>query len=161
VGVGTVISDNPRLNVRLADGPDPLPVILDTRLRTPPNCRLAADGARPLILCGSGAPAAAEARLRGTGARVIRLQEDAEGRVDLRPALAALLKEGIGTLMVEGGTAVLGAFLSSGLWDRAAVTLAPLWLGGCGIPIAFPARLEQVRWVPAGDDVLCLGWRAP
>jgi riboflavin biosynthesis pyrimidine reductase len=62
--------------------------------------------------------------------------------------------------MVEGGVRVLGSFFDSGLWDRAAVTLVPRWIGGYRLQVPRPVHLEDVRWAAAGDDVLCLGRRS-
>ena len=64
--------------------------------------------------------------------------------------------------MVEGGGRLIGDFLRSGLWDRAAINAAPFWLGGCGIDYAagVKIRMDDVRWVTCDADVFCLGLRA-
>ena len=69
---------------------------------------------------------------------------------------------GLESVMVEGGGRLIGEFLRSGLWDRAAVNAAPFWLGGCGIDYAagVKIRMDDVRWLTCDADVFCLGVRA-
>ncbi len=130
VGIGTVLADNPKLNVRLVDGPDPRPVVLDTQLRTPPDCHLLErERNLPIIAAGLHADETRQHALEARGATVMRLPE-AEGRVDLDALLAALCERGMRSVMVEGGARVITAFLASRLVDRAIITVAPVFLGG-------------------------------
>ena len=162
VGIGTVLADNPRLSVRLVDGPDPVPVILDTRLRLPLSCRMITDGRHPIIACGSGASRSTEEDLVSLGAKVIRLTINADGRLPLDGVLSSLIDEGISSMMVEGGVETLSSFIAAGLWDRAVVTVVPRWLGGYGWErcSGISSEMYEVIWIPAGKDVLCLGRRA-
>ena len=84
------------------------------------------------------------------------------GRLPLGRVLRVLRECGLGSVMVEGGGRLIGDFLRSGLWDRAAINAAPFWLGGCGIDYAagVKIRMDDVRWVPCDSDVFCLGVRA-
>lgn len=161
VGIGTVLADDPRLTVRLCDGEDPRPVVLDAGLRTPPDARLLADGRRPLVFCAVGSSAAAK-RLEDRGVELQTVERDETGRLRLDAVLEELGRRGIRRLMVEGGGAVLSSFLAQGVWDRAVLTVAPLWLGGytpnagSGVRV----RLADPQWLTAGEDVICLGRRA-
>jgi riboflavin-specific deaminase-like protein len=126
VGIGTVLSDDPRLNVRLCAGRDPQPVVLDAQLRMPPQaklCRL--PDKRCWLITSSDATVAASMTLD-----IIRLAGDSAGRVCLHQALAALKQRGIHSLMVEGGAGVISAFLRQKLVDAIVLTVAPRLVGG-------------------------------
>lgn len=166
VGVGTVLADDPSLTVRLVPGPSPRPVILDSRLRTPPGARLL-DGAQRgvLILSLPGADPGRRAALADRGARILEVPPDAAGRLDLHAALARLHAEGIRSLMVEGGALVLRSFLAARLADELCVTIAPRILDGlnpfateAGSPAhAFACGLEESRVERLGADVVISG----
>jgi diaminohydroxyphosphoribosylaminopyrimidine deaminase/5-amino-6-(5-phosphoribosylamino)uracil reductase len=157
VGVGTVLADDPMLL--------PLPrtrrpfhrIVLDSRLRTPPSCRLARSARRqPLwIVTTSGASPARRRALESRGANVLAVGARG-GRVALPPALRALLSRGITSLLVEGGSEVLGAFLSERLCDGVALFRAPLLLGGRDSRPAFggpnPQRLAQALRLSAAQS---------
>jgi GTP cyclohydrolase II len=131
VGIGTVISDNPQLNVRLVDGEDPQPVVLDSRLRFPLNSCLLSDASLPpWIITTPRAGMEKQRMLETAGARVLHMPAEANGWVDLNSSLKALAALGINSLMVEGGARVITSFFSRGLVDRLVLTLAPIVLGG-------------------------------
>jgi diaminohydroxyphosphoribosylaminopyrimidine deaminase/5-amino-6-(5-phosphoribosylamino)uracil reductase len=132
VGIGTVQADDPALTARLRKGhvAQPRPVVLDAEARTPPEARLLADSARtPIILCGENAPADRIRTLESAGARVVPVAERLPGLLNLSGALDALRREGIQSVLVEGGARVAAAFLAAGLVDRATLFLAPVFLG--------------------------------
>jgi riboflavin-specific deaminase-like protein len=131
VGVGTVLSDNPRLNVRFADGPDPVPVVLDTHLRIPLDCRLLArEQACAIIAHGPDVDEAKKAHILARGGRLLECRLDGQGKIDLIEFLARVGSFGIRSVMVEGGASVISAFLAQALANLAVVTVTPLWLGG-------------------------------
>ena len=162
VGVGTVLADNPRLTVRLAQGKNPQPVVLDHRLRMPPDCALAQRGDLPVwVLCGAEAPIECEQRLTACGVRVARLPEGPDGLPDLRAALEWLFVQGVRSLMVEGGARVLHSFLRRGLADQAVVTVAPFWMGGLNLfeaeETGLRPRLIDPHWEQYGPDGVVWG----
>ena len=174
VGVGTVISDDPRLTCRLPDGGgrDPLRIVLDTRLRTPPGARLLAldSDAETLIVCGCQADAARRRRLEAAGAKVL-VCETRGGRVDPAALLAHLAREGVTSVLVEGGARVSGALLEARLVDRVMFFYAPKILGGDdGVPLCRgtgPARMRDalalgdVTVERVGPDILVSGYPRP
>ncbi len=164
VGIGTVLADDPQLTVRLVRGPDPQPVIVDSRLRFPPWARLLREGRRPWIATTEAADAARQATLEAAGARVIRLPATADGLVSLPALLAHLQRLHIRSLMVEGGATVISHFLAEHLADRLVVTIAPMMLGGLNAVgelahlngRALP-RLARARYETLGKDIILWG----
>jgi len=135
-GIGTVLADDPRLDVRLVPtARQPLRIVLDPRGRMPASAR---------ILQPPG-----EARVIGSG------------RVDLAALMTALGDQGINELHVEAGPGLSGAFLDAGLVDELLIYQAPLLIGA-GRPLAELAALSGLdaarRWrlieaTPVGQDL--------
>jgi 3,4-dihydroxy 2-butanone 4-phosphate synthase/GTP cyclohydrolase II len=131
VGVGTVIADNPRLNVRFAEGNDPRPVILDSHLRIPLDSQLLARTEnQPWIACGPSADEEKLAALEERNVRVLTCRLNERRQVDPLDVLVQLYESGIRSVMVEGGAGVITTFLKENLVDLAVITIAPIWLGG-------------------------------
>jgi len=130
VGIGTVLADDPQLNVRLVKGRDPLRVIVDSRLRLPATARVLAAGAAQHTLVATTKLADAK-RLRAikrAGAEVLRLPA-ANSQVDLRALLEALAQRGIKSVLVEGGAQIITSLLKARLVDRLVVVIAPKIIG--------------------------------
>ena len=123
-GSGTVLADNPRMNVRDFDiGRQPLRVVVDSGLRTSADAAILP----ALVACHHAAPGA-RAALEQAGAEVIALP-GTDGRVDLAALLALLAQRGINELHVEAGAALNGALIKAGLVDEWVAYLAPLAVG--------------------------------
>lgn len=178
-GSGTVVSDDPRMNVRMkpfdlaahAGFPDdpryhdlpsrqPLRVILDARLRTPPGSQILREG--PVwILTGPDvvdSPTADALRGKGAEVRAVPLAEElAEGGLDLGAVLAELARAEVNELHVESGPGLAGALARGGWVDEWLIYQAPLLMGSSARPLVeWPlarmserAELEIVdsRWV--------------
>jgi diaminohydroxyphosphoribosylaminopyrimidine deaminase/5-amino-6-(5-phosphoribosylamino)uracil reductase len=146
VGIGTVLADDPRLL------PEPRVkrpfhrVVFDSRLRLPLGSQVVRGAAEaPVwVVAVEGAPGAQA--LQDRGVRVLA-GPARDGHVDLDWALTALRAEGIWSLMVEGGSELLGALLARRLFDEVALFRAPMLLGGRGSRPAFggpdPGRLAD------------------
>lgn len=156
VGVETVLADDPRLTVRLPDGEtgsDPLRVVLDSRLRTPPFARLAKGGT--LILTTREPIAVGEAE-------VLRVAGDAANRPSVEAILATLGERGVKSLMIEGGGRVAACFVTAGVVDAIEWFRAPILLGGDGRPgiaalalarLAHAPKYRRLAAEPLGDDL--------
>lgn len=143
VGIGTVLSDDPQLNVRLVDGSNPRPVVLDSRLRIPSGSRLLnRETDLPWIAAGRSANPERAAVLERKGAKVIRLESDPAGGLCLDDLLGKLYEMGVRSLMVEGGAQVITSFLAGRLADLAVVTVAPVFLGGLRV-VDQPLGMKQ------------------
>lgn len=134
VGVGTVLADDPALTVRFAPGRSPTRVVVDTWLRTPTDrevVRTAGD-VPTLVAHGPGAPADRREELRANGVHLLEVPLSC-GRVDPLALVRALAADGIRSLLVEGGAAMLRTFFARGLVDRVALYYAPVFVGGAPV----------------------------
>jgi diaminohydroxyphosphoribosylaminopyrimidine deaminase/5-amino-6-(5-phosphoribosylamino)uracil reductase len=171
VGVGTIAADDPRLTTRLQGRPskDPIRIILDTRLRTAPTARVVnhASEAETLLVVGKEAPASARTRVPAKGVRVVEA-ETREGLLDLDRLMDQLGRMGVTSILIEGGSRILGSAFRAGIVDKACFFYAPLLSGGDdGVPICRGAgaenmrdciRLGRIRTRRFGDDVMIEGY---
>ncbi len=137
VGVGTVLSDNPQLNVRLKGLEDrsPVRVILDSQLRLPlASALVRTAGSIPVwVIAADDAPAAPELALREQGVEVMRVGRGTGGALDLAAALQLLAFRGITRIFSEGGPTVAEALATAGLADTIIVSTADHRLGSEGV----------------------------
>jgi diaminohydroxyphosphoribosylaminopyrimidine deaminase/5-amino-6-(5-phosphoribosylamino)uracil reductase len=127
-GIGTVLADDPRLDVRLIDTPrQPQRIIVDSQLQTPPGAALFKSGA-PVWIYSAVRDPAREAALSALGA-VITCLPGEQGQVDLAAMLKDLGRREINELHVEAGSRLNGALIKAGLVDEFLVYLAPKLLG--------------------------------
>ena len=145
-GIGTVLEDNPRLDVRdVATPRQPHVVVVDSQLQTPPDARLFIAGRACYIYCAAPNDTAFQARkqaLESQGAVVVELP-NAQNKVDLSAMLADLASRGVNELHVEAGTKLNGSFIREGLVDEMLVYLAPCMLGE-GLAMAHFGPLTQL-----------------
>ena len=149
VGVGTVLADNPKLTVRHVGGRDPVRVVLDADLRTPPTAAAlgpgGASGAATLIFHAHDADTARREGLSRPGVELIPVSRHARG-VDVKEVLKVLGNRDVVRLLVEGGSHVHGTFLDLGLADRAAIFIAPRIIGDANaIPFADGSGVESIE----------------
>src|SRR5262245_2887407 len=132
-GFGTVKADNPRLTVREVDTPrQPLRVIVDSRLETPPQARIL-EGDPVLVFSGK------EGKLKN--AEVVCLPNP-EGKVDLPRMLGELARRGVNELHVEAGFRLNGSLVREGCVDEFLLYLNPSLLGDSAqgiVDLAAPA----------------------
>lgn len=165
VGVGTVLADDPRLDCRMKGGRDPVPVVLDSTLRTPVDSRLL-QGGRALVACSEDANSERAGLLERAGAEILRLP--GRGQVDLAALLEILAGRGLDSVLLEGGGRVHASALASGVVHRVLGFVAPLMVGGsqAPTPVEGPgvARMDQawqvrhLAWEGLGPDLVCEGF---
>ena len=127
-GVGTVLDDNPRLDVRLVPTTlQPLRVIVDSRLQTPPAARIL-DAPGAALIYAAQIELAPQAALLARGAQ-LALAAGPDGKVDLALMLADLAVRGVNELHVEAGHKLNGSFVREGLVDEFLIYMAPKLLG--------------------------------
>ena len=168
VGIGTVLADDPRLLPQPGVARPFFRVVFDSRLRLPPRSRLAAGARRgPVLVLTRSRDRARRRALERLGVEVLVAPGAARGRVPVAWALEALGRRGLTSLMVEGGSELLGSFLAARAFDLLALFRAPLLLGGRRSRPAFagpdPRRLAEAlrlrpRPAPSADYEL---WEVP
>ncbi len=143
VGAGTVSMDNPRLNVRAAEGRDPMPIVLDPSGRTSPDALVWSHPEAAVL----GGPQ----HLPGHVTRIGHGCTDA-----ITDVLAFLQDIGCRSALVEGGPATLSGFISSGLWDELRWCRSPKALNqGLEAPAAPSSGLSILRGThPFGEDTV-------
>ena len=154
VGVGTVVADDPLLNVRRVPGRHPVRVVIDPVGRSPPAARcFTDDGIRRIIVRSSEATSPVP-----DGVEEIRLK--LRGRT-LVPTeiVAALYAAGVHTMLVEGGAWTVSQFIDAGAVDRLHVMVAPMILGSgkTGLQLRPIARLAEARRPRADVHVMTDG----
>lgn len=167
-GIGTVLEDNPRLDVRLVDTPrQPHLVVIDSRLQTPLNAHLfqtPANGlSRQIWIYHAIRDADKERALQTLGATLIPMPA-AHGKVDLPSMLADLARREVNELHVEAGHKLNGSLLREGLVDELLLYLAPRLLGrGAGLADFGPLQhladgpmLHYASVHPVGADLRIL-----
>ena len=127
-GIGTLLEDNPRLDVRLAPAArQPDAVVVDSRLETPPGAAIFQPGRR-LFIYAAVQDAQRQAALEACGATVVCLPGPG-GKVDLAAMLRDLATREINELHVEAGHKLNGSLIREGLVDELLVYLAPKLVG--------------------------------
>lgn len=172
VGVGTALRDNPRLTARRPDreNAEPRPrwrIVVDSAGRLPPSSRL---------FWAPGSVLLAHAIRSEDAGPVIGFPDNVEklalppgyGGVDLVALMDDLGGRGVTSVMVEGGSTLLGSLFDLDLVDRVAAFVAPILIGGAEAPgpvgghgfeaLEEAPRLERVRAEPLGTDTLITGY---
>lgn len=124
VGRGTILADNPSLTCRLPGMScrSPVRVVLDRRMRTPPDAKLFDDMMVPVwILCAEGEMDGNAEVLHDQGAEIVPIPVDDHGLLDVRDVMETLADRGITRVLVEGGPSVARALLDADLVDEAVI----------------------------------------
>jgi len=165
VGIGTVLADDPKLTVRLVPGASPVRVVVDSRLRIPLNANVLAEDARTIVATTSLASEDRAAAIRARGAEVLRVKADADGHVDLRDLLAELRRDGIRSVLIEGGRGIITAALREHVVDRLTICIAPKVIGE-GIAAVGELHIDKLcdamtfersGFIASGGDVVFYG----
>ena len=134
-GIGTVLEDNPSLDVRLvATERQPHLVVVDSRLETPVDAKLFLPKRKLLIYCAE-AENSKKSELEARGATVILMPQagstsrSATAKVDLRAMLVDLAAREVNEVHVEAGFKLNGSLVREGLVDEFLVYLAPKLMG--------------------------------
>lgn len=166
-GAGTVIKDNPLLNVRLAGGKNPIRVIIDGKLRSPLASNVFQENDRQLTIVFTSLKFSHPKcdRLRQKGVCVISLHPKSES-LSLKNAMKILVSDfHVSSVLVEGGTKIFGQFLNARLADEMRAFIAPK-LTGDGLPwtsgmirrtIGKAIQLDKVTVQQSGPDALVTG----
>ena len=167
VGIGTVLADNPSLTVRLVEGKNPQPIILDTRLRTPPDADLVqrSDLSTWIVNGNHEAIDRNEDKFRQKGITLIGCKRDDDGLIDLLALMDILARRQVNSIMVEGGAKVITSFVKLKLADLFVITVSPKLVGGLPVidardfKTASTLKLTDVQYQRLGADLVV--WARP
>jgi 3,4-dihydroxy 2-butanone 4-phosphate synthase/GTP cyclohydrolase II len=166
IGIGTLLADDPQLTVRLSEGSNPQPIILDTHLRTPRSAKLVArPDLSPWIVNAEDNHSTRVEALRAAGATPLPCVTGRDGKIDLNALMAMLAEMQVNSLMVEGGAKVITSFLHSRLIDQFIITMSPRLVGG--LPVIDPNGMNfstnliwgHVSYQRLGNDLII--WMHP
>lgn len=167
VGIGTVLADDPELTTRMVQGKNPIRIVLDAKLQTNIMNAVLNPAAKTIIITSSEADKAkAELFSVLPNVELIYLPF-VNGKVDIGNLIQELSNREITSLLVEGGSSVLGAFRDAGYADRICAFIAPKVLGGKDSIAAIGGEgpelmadcweLESVEYKQLGKDLLITG----
>ncbi|UCH71592.1 MAG: 2,5-diamino-6-(ribosylamino)-4(3H)-pyrimidinone 5'-phosphate reductase [Thermoplasmatales archaeon] len=132
VGIGTILSDNPKLTVKekyVKKLRQPVRIILDTNCKTPENSFAVNSESKTLIAVSDECN-----RKYGENVEILKCKKDEDGFIELNRLLELLYSRGIKTLMVEGGSTVIWNFLRQNLADDLYVYIGSMIIGGKDTP---------------------------
>ncbi|MEX6632385.1 bifunctional diaminohydroxyphosphoribosylaminopyrimidine deaminase/5-amino-6-(5-phosphoribosylamino)uracil reductase RibD [Hyphococcus lacteus] len=171
VGADTIVHDNPRLTARDRDGGDledvyqPICVVIDSTGRTSPTSNVYREGT--ILATTDMISPRAKAKFEDTGATVVVLPRGGDARVDIVALLAALYGRGVKSMLVEGGSTVMGSFFDQSLVDEVWAYLAlslilggksKVAIGGEGpVKLDVAIRLDGVTTEHVGEELLVRG----
>lgn len=163
-GIGTVLADNPRLDVRdVPTARQPCRVVIDTRGRLPATARVFDSPGDVRVYSGSNAPAAFVEQARTRDGLSWQPMPTTTSGVDLAAVVADLGRRGFNELHVEAGPTLSGAFWTAGLVDELLLYVAPLVIGPGRPLLDLPTlpdltsgkRLQWVEHTAVGPDLRC------
>jgi len=173
IGVNTVLIDDPRLTARGCSGKggntksQPLRIIVDSKGRTPLDANVFRQPGETLIATVKPMDIKKKEKFIQAGVEVLELSAR-EGRVDVEELSKAIAKRGIVSVLVEGGSALLGSFFDDHLVDKVLVFISPIIIGGDGARVAVGGNgvdslieahhLGRVDVKSFGDNILVSGY---
>jgi GTP cyclohydrolase II len=166
IGIGTLLADDPRLTVRLAEGRNPQPIILDTHLQTPLSARLVTQSdLSPWIINARNNRSNRVEALKNAGATPLPCVTGRGGKIDLHALMTMLAEMQVNSIMVEGGAKVITSFVHSRLIDQFIITVSPRLVGGLpvidsnGLDLNTNLTLGNLIYQRLGNDLII--WTRP
>ena len=151
-GIGTILADNPQLDVRGLDtSRQPLKIVVDSQLRTPDYAQILQNGRT--IIAYTHADTAKQQKLTQAGAELIQIPAR-NSHVDLSALMTLLAQRGINEVMTEAGANLNAALINAGLVDEWVMYLAPTLLGDAArglFALPAPATMSERRQLSISD----------
>lgn len=168
VGRGTVTTDDPQLTCRIEGGRNPRRIVLDSELKIPLSAKVfrLADPRNTIIAARADAAPAKTRALEELGVQVWRLPVK-DDRVAWRPLLKMLARQGIVSLLIEGGGITAASALKEKIVDKVLFFYAPKILGGDALPMVEKLGFRRVKQAivvrsfcvsRSGDDLMVTGY---
>lgn len=134
IGVGTAIQDNPLLTTRIKEGNgrNPKAIIVDSTLRIPIDSRIlqTIDKREIIVACTKECNQDKEAKLKDMEVKIVKTPQNEDKKVDLKYLIKELGKDGIDSILLEGGGQLNFSALDSGIVDKIMCFIAPKIIGG-------------------------------
>ncbi|MGN0292760.1 MAG: bifunctional diaminohydroxyphosphoribosylaminopyrimidine deaminase/5-amino-6-(5-phosphoribosylamino)uracil reductase RibD [Lachnospiraceae bacterium] len=137
VGIQTVLKDDPMLNCRLEGGRNPVRIVCDSSLRIPEDSQLVQSAGEIPLWIAAVQPekdSGKASRLEAAGCRILHVDADENGHVDLSKLMNLLGQEGIDSILLEGGAQMHESALRSRIVNKVQAYIAPKLFGGKGAP---------------------------
>ena len=162
--IGTVAADDPELTARFKGAKDPMRVVIDPDLETPPGARILKPPPDTLIVTAGGKGSGRLDELRDKGVKLLFY----DGTLDLHWLMERLGGMDVTSVMIEGGSSLAAHALEDGVVDKVAFFIAPKIIGGrdsypavggraCA-SLADAYRLRDTRVRRVGEDILVEGY---
>jgi len=132
VGIGTVLSDDPKLTVKekyVQQPCQPTRIVLDTHCRTPETALVVNEKAKTIVVTGEKCK-----KFFNSNVETIQCRTDNDGKIDLYALLEMLYERGIKRLIVEGGSNIIWSFIKNKFFDDLFVYIGPMIVGGAQTP---------------------------
>lgn len=170
VGSHTIIADNPSLTTRLKDttnSRDPVRIVLDSSLSTPLSSQIynQDSDAGTIVICSRNIEEIKIHSFEDRGVRILTVDADSHG-LNLNQVLTVIGKEGICSVLVEGGASLHGSLLREQLYDFAYLFYGPVFAGDSGQNLASgldvmsrkaAPKLLHPKFQELGEDMLVSG----
>ena len=163
VGIGTVLSDNPRLTIRHVKGPQPLRLVLDSQLRIPLDAALVSDeyADKTIIFTRQDFKLDKARQLQDKGVKIVTVPGTPSGRLPLVEVLRQAAGMNIAHIFVEGGSKIFSSFIQDKLADHLSLIIAPKMFGEGieslefqGFTAEQPLTFENIQWKKIAPDRL-------
>ncbi|MGI0118939.1 bifunctional diaminohydroxyphosphoribosylaminopyrimidine deaminase/5-amino-6-(5-phosphoribosylamino)uracil reductase RibD [Zooshikella sp. RANM57] len=169
-GIGTVLADDPSLNVRLTQAqlPEiaeqkipPIRVLLDSHLQIPLTAKLLHTKGKVIIVHSTGAAIDQQRSLKEKGIELWEVESDRAGKINLTAVLKKLARAEVNDVLIEAGATLAGAFLADHLIDELIIYTAPVLMGSQTRPAFLTPQwtsmtdkvtLKIADWRQVGDD---------
>lgn len=169
VGIETVLRDDPELTVRLGNKQkhQPIPIILDSKLRIPLDSRLLRIHRSPLIVTASRSNHKKISEVERIGARILIVDKDENGQIDLEKLVKKLRELDITSVLIEGGARVAASAIRKGIVDKIVFFYAPKIIGEEGISmlgklkitkVADAIQIKRIKAKSLGDEIVLEGY---
>ena len=155
VGINTVLSDNPSLNVRIKKKNvfQPVPLVLDSGLRTPVLSNILKIHDKAIIACTKGAKQSRISKLESSGAVILQFPAKKSGHISIRQFFRKLVKMDITSVLIEGGSEVASSAIGEGLVDELNIFYSPKIIGGDGISMIAGLNIEKMAKSIGVNDI--------
>ena len=165
VGINTVLKDNPQLTPRLVKGPDPIKIIVDSKLRIPLNANVLKSPQKVIIATSAKATKNKIKKLQQKGVKILTLPLK-KNKIDLEQLMKELGGLEITSIMIEGGAELNADAIRSGIVDKVLFFIAPgligeglAAVGDLGIKkVDKKINLKHISTKKVGKDILVEGY---